>query len=272
MMSFECISVIGYAGDRTPVGMLECHDFANALSRHFDFPIELIGSAEAAKNISWVAALQESKKTFQNIIENINRIHDTQRRPILITPRCASAIASLPIVIAQHPDVVLLYFDAHGDLNTPESSASGYLGGMPLTAVLGEWDSGYGSGLEIRNLVHIGGRDFDPSENLFIDKYEINTVSKDQIEGDLTNLRTLVSGRPVFIHLDTDVFDPAEATADFTVPDGLLTKHVAKIVDMVLAEAQLVGVEITEFSPQNIGERERTYKTIFDSFHGLSKQ
>jgi len=269
MTRFECLSVVGYAGDRSPVSMQECHKFAKAFSKYFNFPNELVGSPVVAKDLAWDAALQESRETFQAIGTNLNRIYAAQRSPIFITPRCASAIASLPVVIAQHPDVVVLYFDAHGDLNTPESSTSGNLGGMPLTAVLGEWDSGYGSGLKVGNLLHIGGRDFDPAEEDFIEKFEVNTISKDEIEGDLTRLRTHISARPVFVHLDTDVFDPSVATADYSVADGLLSWHVAKIVDIVLAESSIVGLEITEFAPRNNEERETTYTTIFSAFYGL---
>jgi len=233
---------------------------------------QFLGSQDPAKDLKWDVALLESRRTFQIIAEQLKRIFNAEHRPVLITPRCASAISSLPIVIAQYPDVVVLYFDAHGDLNTPESSTSGYLGGMPLTAVLGEWDSGYGAGLEIHNLVHIGGRDFDPAERALIEAQQLTLISKDEIEGDLATLRALISGRPVFIHLDTDVFDPLEATADYTVPGGLLSRHVAKIVDIVVAEASLIGVEITEFAPRNDGERKKTYETIFSAFHGLSGQ
>lgn len=268
-MNFECVSVNGFAGDRTPEAMLECHNFAVAFAKHFEFPYELVGDPSLAKNLPWHEAIFESKQTFKNIIDNLKRIFQGKRSPILITPRCASAIASLPVIIGEFPDTIVLYFDAHGDLNTPQTSDSSYLGGMPLTAVMGEWDSGYGAGLKSSNLVHIGGREFDSAEIEFIENKRLRTISRAKIESDLTHLRAIVKGKPVFIHLDTDVFDPKEVRAEYAVDDGLFSHHVRKIVDIVLEEARLIGIEITEFSPRNTSERNKSYAAIFDSFRGL---
>jgi len=268
-MKFECISINGFAGDRTPEAMLECQEFATAFSNHFDLPFELIGEPASAMDLQWDTAILKSERTFKSIVEHLGRILDGKRIPILITPRCASSIASLPVIAAEYPEVVVLYFDAHGDLHTPETSESGYLGGMPIAAALGEWDSGYGAGLKCSNLVHIGGRDFDPAERLYIEKNCVNTISKKDIEGDLLGLRKIVQEMPVYIHLDVDVFDPTEVSAEYTVEDGLFRRHVRKIVNLVIEEAKLVGVEITELSPRNSSERQQSYAALFDSFHDI---
>ena len=271
-MSFECVSVNGFAGDRTPEAMLECHGFATAFSEYFGIPFELVGDPALVRDLPWDVALLESKITFEKISTHLRRILVAGHKPILITPRCASAIASIPVVVSEYPDVVILYFDAHGDMTTPESSDSGYLGGMPLSAALGEWDSGYGSGLKVSNLVHIGGRDFDQVEKEFVEANKLYTLSKCQIESDLTDLRTMVSGRSVYVHLDSDVFDPSEVTAEYAVVDGLYRDHVKKIIELVVENAELIGVEITEFSPRNSSEREQSIEAIVESFSELRKQ
>lgn len=269
-MNFECIGINGFAGDRTSEAMRECHAFAKVFAEHFDFPLRLIGEPQPPQDLPWNLALTESKTTFDNAAHTLAKVIDSGRLPILITPRCATAIASLPIIVARYPDAVVLYFDAHGDLNTPDTTESGYLGGMPITAALGEWDSGYGSGLKASNLVHIGGRDFDASEKSFIDKNNIKTISKAQIDGGLRDFKSMIKGRPVFIHLDTDVYDPSEVTAEYAVDDGLFRNHIRKIVDIVLSEAQLVGLEITELSPRSSQERQGSYQSLFESFSGLA--
>jgi len=268
-MNFECISVNGFAGDRTPDAMQECHDFATAFADYFNFPVSLVGRPATPRNLSWDQALLESTLTFSSTAENLTRIFSRGLRPILITPRCATAIASLPVIAARHPDVIILYFDAHGDLNTPETTESGYLGGMPITAALGEWDSGYGSGLKIENLIHIGGRDLDAAEKAFLERNQILTVSKKQIESNLERLVDRIKARPVYIHLDTDVFDPSEVTAEYAVENGLYRHHVQQVVDVVLTNGDLVGFEITELSPKNNHQRVQSYTALFESFHGL---
>jgi len=271
-MNFECIGVTGYAGDRTIEAMRECHKFTKAFATYLGVSYRLVGEAQAAKDLPWNAAILESEATFDHVANQLNRVLTEERKPILITPRCAAAIASLPIVIAHHPNVIVLYFDAHGDLNVPASSESQYLGGMPITAVMGEWDSGYGVGLRASNLVHIGGRDFDDAENDFVKQHQIMTLSKAQIEGDLSDFRAVISNRPVFIHLDTDVYDPTEVTAEYTVDNGLFRQHIHKVVGTVVDDAHLIGLEITELSPRTEQQRTQSYTALFESFERLRKR
>ncbi len=270
-MKFECIGVTGFAGDRTPEAMIECHPFTNALSEFLNVPVSLYGHAGSPKDLPWNDALIESYDVFSTVARVVNESLDRGCAPILITPRCASAIASLPVVISKFPDALILYFDAHGDLNLPESSASGYLGGMPITAAMGEWDSGYGSGLHAKNLVHIGGRDLDLEEHDFIRANKITTVSKRQLESDLDQLTDLIRGRAVYIHIDTDVYDPSEVVAEYSVADGLFARHVKDVIRLVLAEGCLLGLEITELSPKDSFEREHSYKALFNSLNPLSE-
>ena len=51
-------------------------------------------------------------------------------------------------VVRHAPDVHVLWLDAHGDFNTPETTPSGFLGGMCLAAACGRWDSGFEPALE----------------------------------------------------------------------------------------------------------------------------
>ncbi len=210
-----------------------------------------------------------SKTTFSTVTQAIKESITKYHVPILITPRCASAIASLPVIISELPNVVILYFDAHGDLNTPETSTSGYLGGMPITAAMGEWDSGYGGGLEAKNLIHIGGRDLDKAEQEFIIRNDIMTLSKEEIESDIDKLTKRIQGKAVYIHIDTDVYDPSEVVAEYSVEDGLFREHVDKVLSLVLSEAKLVGLEITELSPKNEGEQKCSYEALFASLSCL---
>jgi len=268
-MKFECISLNGFAGDRTEEAMLACHTFAASFASHFNLECTFIGEPEAARDLLWDLALVESRETFENAAEHLKRVFDVGNSPILITPRCATAIASLPVVISKYPEVLVLYFDAHGDLNTPSTSDSGYLGGMPIAAALGEWNSGYGSGLLTKNLVHIGGRDIDSKEQSFMEINNIVTLAKCQIENDLADFKKMISGRHIYIHLDTDVYDPSEVVAEYSVPDGLFRHHVKKIVDAVLSEGRLVGIEVTELSARNKFDKKQSYDALFESFSGL---
>ena len=269
-MEFECIAINGFAGDRTNEAMECCHHFAQAFADYLKIPCTLVGEVAEAQDLPWDIALRESKPLFELAATHMNRILNSSKAPLLITPRCATAIATLPRVLSTHPDVMVIYFDAHGDLNLPTTSESGYLGGMPLTAVMGKWQSGYGSGLNPDQLIHIGGRDIDMNEESFINEHRITMLSKLDLEGDLRDLKEKIIGRPVYIHLDTDVYEPSEVSAEYEVEDGLFRTHVKKVVDLVVAQANLVGVEITELSPKNETQKRQSYLSLFESFSSLS--
>ncbi len=98
--------------------------------------------------------------------------------------------------------------------------------------------------------VHIGGRDFDSCEIDFLEENNILVLSKKQVEQDLPELERLIKNKPVFIHIDVDVFDPSEVVAEYAVANGLLRHHIQKVMAVVLAHGVLVGLEITEFSPK----------------------
>jgi len=268
-MTFECIGVTGYAGDRTSEAMIVCHDFTCAMSRYFNWPFDLVGVPTEPRNLNRDTAIAESKMTLDLVVSNLNRIFEAEHRPILITPRCASAVASITVVVSKFPELVILWFDAHGDVHTPKTSESGYFGGMPITAVLGLWDSGYGSGLKVANLVHIGGRDLDPAYTEFMEAQDVFRVSRSDIGGEMNELRAVIKDKPVYIHLDTDVHDPTEVSAEYAVEYGLSRDDVKNVVDLVAKETELVGVEITELSPRNSAEKLQSYSAIFESFSGL---
>lgn len=268
-MKYECIGVNGFAGDRTAEAMVECHPFAKALSEFLGAPVALYGDTKTPQDLQWSDALAESEDVFLTAAGVIKESLVATNVPILITPRCASAIATLPVVVSEFSDVVLVYFDAHGDVNMPETSESGYLGGMPITAAMGEWKSGYGGGLKAKNIVHVGGRDLEQVEHDFIRDRKIMTLSKSEIESSLTEFSEMIRGRAVYVHIDTDVYDPSEVAAEYRVPNGLFRHHVNKVLSAILAHGDLVGIEITELSPKTDVEREHSYQALFDSLRPL---
>ncbi|MEL7476521.1 MAG: arginase family protein, partial [Cyanobacteria bacterium J06555_12] len=174
---FCCLGYVGFSGDRTPYGMDCAADFAGVLAQYLDIPLECMGQPAEPSDVPWDAALGLSVPFFNRVSRRFHELLSAKARPILVTPRCATSIATLPVVNHYHPDVVVLWLDAHGDLNTPNTSPSGYLGGMPLAAGLGVWDSGYGAGLSGDRVIHIGGRDWDESELEFIDSRSMTTLA-----------------------------------------------------------------------------------------------
>lgn len=137
----------------------------------------------------------------------------------------------------------MVWFDAHADLNTPENTTTGYLGGLALSASLGWWDSGLGGGLDPQNIVLGGTRDLDPAEQEIVDAGMIALAAGPEM---LSELDRLIADRPIYFHLDCDVLDPGIMPTDYSVPGGLTLDDLSRVAAR-LARNRIVGVEIGEF-------------------------
>ncbi|MEO1658707.1 MAG: arginase family protein [Pseudomonadota bacterium] len=265
MGKLRCVGLNGYSADRTPEGMIDTPLFTTALAEAWSVPHTLIGEAEDTRDVGWDAALEHAGTTLARARNLVAETLADGDRLALITPRCATSLATLPAVMRHVPDAVVLYFDAHGDLNTPETSSSSYLGGMPVAAALGEWDSGYGAGLPAGQLVHIGGRDLGDAERSLIERRGILAIDRETLRRDFGALKNKLSDRPVFLHIDTDVFDPSFVTAEYAVPDGLTPDDVATVCALVAEHGRAIGIEITEMSPRNDDERLRSHSAVLEA-------
>lgn len=172
---------------------------------------------------------------------------DEEERPILAMGRCAASIASLPLIARKHPDAVVVWFDAHGDCNVPVDgcvSDMNYLGGMVITGAAGEWDTGFGSGLSLDNVILVGSRDLDPPEVQRIEGGQIKLVSVGAGLG--SRLKDAIAGRDVYVHLDCDVLTAGLIATEYQSPEGLSYSDLRDAFS-ILAQHHVLGLEITEY-------------------------
>lgn len=175
--------------------------------------------------------------------------------PLLLAADCSISVTTLPAVIRNRPEARILWLDAHGDYNTPETSGSGYLGGMCLAAATGEWDAGLGDPLPAERVVLAGIRDLDPGERELLEKSPATVIGASAIET-LVAAKNALDGAPVFVHLDLDVLDPEHFPAAVPAPGGLHPDKLYDLVDSVLEDSELVGLEVTAFeAPEDEEER-----------------
>lgn len=148
-----------------------------------------------------------------------------------------------PAVARYRPDAVVVWFDAHADLNTPSTTTTGYLGGLALSGPLGLWDSGLGAGLGTASVVLVGGRDLDPAEQLLVDE---GTIALVPVRTDMADLlRSAIGCRPVYVHFDCDVLEPDTVPTDYLVPGGMSLTQLHECA-ATLAASEIIGVEIGE--------------------------
>jgi arginase len=153
------------------------------------------------------------------------------------------ALATLPIVAKHRPGTCIVWFDAHGDINTPDTTLTGYLGGMVLTGAAGLWDSGLGGDLDLKDVVLVGARDLDPAERALIDAGAPTLVTAGSNLAQ--RLSSAIADRAIYVHIDCDVLEPGLVPTEYRVRGGLTFDDLRESCH-VLAHNEVVGLEIAE--------------------------
>ena len=156
----------------------------------------------------------------------------------------------------------VLWIDAHGDFNTPETSPSGNLHGMPLAALVGLGDPRLvdvgrpGPKLEPRDVVLVAVRDLDREESKLIRDQQLTVFTMRDIDeqgiAEIARqaLAKLAHRSRLHVSLDMDSLDPTEAPGVGTPVDGGLTYREAHLLMEILAqEANIASIDVVEVNP-----------------------
>jgi arginase len=135
----------------------------------------------------------------------------------------------------------VVWFDGHGDLQTPETTTSGYVGGFPIRQLVGGSDRTVAELLGLRpvreeDIVLVDARDLDPPEAEFLAGSPIRRVGVDEV-------RDALPSGPVYLHVDVDVVDPRDLPGLlFPAADGPRLPAVTDAVRAVLDGCDVVVV------------------------------
>ena len=234
----------GPAGDHNDRAAAAVVELGEALGREVGQTPLLIGTPTPADPTDWAGELARCRESLRAVGERVGEVLSTGHVPVTAMPRCAVALGTQPRVLQHWPETVVVWFDAHGDLNVPEDTTTGYLGGMALSGPLGWWDSGLGAGLPDDHAILVGARDLDPAEQAHVAAGRVALVPGGASLPD--RLAAAIDGRPVYLHVDCDVLDPGLVATDYRVPQGLSIEELHACAEM-LADGDLVGIEIGEY-------------------------
>ncbi|MFE0650038.1 arginase family protein [Streptomyces sp. NPDC059534] len=252
----------GRVADREPRLIEGAARIARALEQRHGLAGRFVGEPAPAADDDWSVSLPQARATLAGLGRAVTESVRRGARTVLVSNTCGASLATLPVAAREHPDAVVLYIDAHGDFNTPETTGTGYLGGMVLAAACGLWDSGHGAGLDPARAILVGARDIDDAEAALLAKAGVRIIPP--AEATAENVLAAVGDSPVWVHIDWDVLEPGHVPADYTVPDGLLPEQIRAILAAV-PPARLRGVELAEFNaPLDPGLCEEALAVILD--------
>jgi len=145
----------------------------------------------------------------------------------------------------------VLWFDAHPDLHTAQSSSSGAFTGMVLRALLGDGELAPATPLDPSRVILVGVRSVDDAEAEFLAESGIASIGLADPEQLLAAVAA-TGATSIYIHIDVDALDPAEfASKGDPVPFGFSVVDLIALITAARAEYELVGAGITEFAPSS---------------------
>jgi arginase len=184
-------------------------------------------------------------------------VRDARERgelPIVVAGACDASMGAVGGI--PHARTGIVWIDAHGDFNTPESSTSGFFGGMSVAVLTGEcyravWaEVGDSTPIREDRVVLVGIRDLSPEAER--DRLGRSAVEVVPPGGDVEDAiaRLLERVDDVYLHVDLDGLDPeiAPGIVDPPVPGGLTLEELERVIRAL--EGRLAAVSITTFVPE----------------------
>ena len=152
-------------------------------------------------------------------------------RPIVVGGCCCTHVGAASGVARRVDRLAVVWIDAHGDLNTPETSPSGNLWGMPFRMLL---DSGVVSAADA---ALVGARSLDPPELEYLERTGID----DSLD------RALDGADATYVALDLDVLDPTDVDVLVPEPSGPSPDSIERLLDDLAGRTTIAGIGVTGF-------------------------
>lgn len=192
-------------------------------------------------------------------------------RPVSVAGDCCAAIPVLAGLQSNGLHPVVVWLDAHGDFNTAATTLTGFLGGMPLAMISGRGDQtlmqSVGAHLLLDDdIILADARDLDPMERALLKGtgiHHLHTVAE--------VLDAIPPHRPVYVHLDFDVLNPADAPAmRYSVPGGPSLAELVSLANALQKTDRIAAVSATtwDLEADREGRTGKACMAALDAFLG----
>jgi arginase len=197
-------------------------------------------------------------RILRAVSDRVRESINDNRLPILFAGGCISTVGSLAAIGTD--STALIWFDAHADFNTPETTVSGFIDGMPVAMITGRCWRNLTMSIPVfrpmceKDVVLIGTRDLDPEERTSLERSEISCLSSESIrkKGVQACLSERLARLPerVYLHVDLDVLDRAEACVnEYSSTGGLTVSELLHMIHLIGHNRTIVGAAITAYDP-----------------------
>jgi arginase len=188
---------------------------------------------------------------YKPLTQLVNTATRSGELPVSLAGDCCTSIGVLAGLQQAGIDPTLIWFDAHGDFNTWETTPSGFLGGMPLAMLVGRGEQTIMQGAGTRVLpeeqvILSDARDLDPSEAQAVAGANITHLKhvKELLDYNLPP-------GPLWVHFDTDVIDAGDAPAmNFPTPNGPSISQLGEVFSNLSGSGEIAAVSISSWNPQ----------------------
>ena len=231
--------------------------------------VEIVRPSYIASEGQGTKYLDEIAASCSNIAAGVRTTLDEGAFPIILGGDHSIAIGTFSGVASHYrergEDVGLIWFDAHADINTPETTPSGNIHGMPLSILLGQGNEqlvnleGFAPKLKPEYCAHVGGRDFDEGERSRIKHhgfrnnfFTMSDIDKRGMLACVEDAIGIASKAPggYAVTFDIDMIDPRFAPGSGTLVRGGATYREAHLALEVIAEhGGMRSFEIVEVNP-----------------------
>ncbi len=184
--------------------------------------------------------------------------------------------------------VGLIYFDAHADVNTPETTLSGMYGGMDVALAAGLYNdnnrliAGLDPPLPPSYILLGDVRDTDPREKELIDRLHFEILSTDDIRTGSPNVHAQMERLSsltdvIYVHIDMDVLAPEEVLGHgLTAPDGPTSRELADCLELIFRypKATAIGIASTPYGPRDPDHlsRQAAVRLIQGALKGVNRR
>lgn len=202
-------------------------------------------------------------------------------RPIVVGGDHSVSLGSVSGVLAEK-DAGVIWIDAHGDLNTSETSPSGNIHGMVLAALMGHGDAklthiNKGKFLNPEKVLIFGARDLDPGEVKFIEDNSVNVITYREIremglEASIEKAREMLQVEELHISFDLDSVDPQHSPGvSVPVEGGFNKEEILEIFSALFESYNITSIDIVELNPltDNNGKSVDFVKELIDFLNGI---